>query len=259
LPLGEDRLIIGGVARRIHVKTALISGLLPLDATQAHHLRDVLRLDRGAAVEAFDDVGRTAPATVETCDAHHVILRVGNVAEPSAGQVLIVAAAIPKGDRADWMVEKLSELGVARFIPLITQRSVVHPRGQNKRDRWQRIATESAKQSRRSGVMEIGEVATLEGALKDEGGRMKDEAKGSRGNGLYLSPGGAPISSFILQPSSFLVIGPEGGFTDDEVRLMDDLGLTGVKLTGTILRVETAAVAAAAVVACLQQQSTNLS
>jgi 16S rRNA (uracil1498-N3)-methyltransferase len=66
-------------------------------------------------------------------------------------------------------------------------------------------------------------------------------------------------TSFVARASSLLLIGPEGGFTDDELRLMDDLGLTGVKLTGTILRVETAAVAAAAVVACLQQQSTNLS
>jgi 16S rRNA (uracil1498-N3)-methyltransferase len=190
-----------------------------------------------------------------------VILRVGAVAEPAAGQVLIVAAAIPKGDRADWMVEKLSELGVARFIPLITHRSVVHPKGHNKRERWQRIATESAKQSRRSGVMEIADVATLEGVLtvKDEGGWMKDEAPGE-GARFYLSPTGASLTtSFVARASSLLLIGPEGGFTDDELRLMDDLGLTGVKLTGTILRVETAAVAAAAVVACLQQQSTNLS
>jgi 16S rRNA (uracil1498-N3)-methyltransferase len=244
-------LIIPSVARRIHVKTALRSGLLTLDATQAHHLRDVLRLDTGATVEVFDDTGNTAAATVETCDPHHVVLRVGDIIAAAIGHEIVVAAAVPKGDRADWMIEKLSELGVSRFIPLITQRSVVQPKGQNKLDRWQRIATESAKQSRRAGVMEIGEIMTLERVVE-----VKDE--GRKAAMIYLSPSGIPISSsssFLLHRSSFLLVGPEGGFTEDELALMDRRGLTGVKLTGTILRVETAAFAAAAVVACMQQQA----
>ena len=76
------------------------------------------------------------------------------------------------------MVEKLSELGAAAFIPLITARSVVHPEGRGKRDRWQRLATESAKQSRRVGVMRIEELTKLEDALA-----------AAAGAGWYLSPG----------------------------------------------------------------------
>jgi 16S rRNA U1498 N3-methylase RsmE len=109
--------------------------------------------------------------------------------------------------------------------------------------------------------MTIGEVVTLEKLLEleDEGERMKEEGNAGDGgaNWVYLAPDGVAItsvSSFILHPSSFLLIGPEGGWTDGEIVMMQDRGLTGVRLTTTILRVETAAIAAAAVVACLQQQ-----
>jgi 16S rRNA (uracil1498-N3)-methyltransferase len=146
------------------------------------------------------------------------------------------------------MIEKLSELGVSRFIPLATARSVVLPTGQNKRDRWVRIATESAKQSRRTGVMQIDELTPLSKVvdLRAEGQMV-----------FYLSTAASAtsISSFSLHPSALLLIGPEGGWTPDEIALFESHHLTGVKLTATILRVETAAVAAAAVVACsLQSQ-----
>jgi 16S rRNA (uracil1498-N3)-methyltransferase len=84
-----------------------------------------------------------------------------------------------------------------------------------------------------------------------------DRAITSAHGGAYLStkPGTASISSFTLHPSSFLFIGPEGGWTDEEIAAFEQAGLTGVKLTATILRVETAAVAAAAILACFGQSS----
>src|SRR5262249_28805891 len=149
----------------------------------------------------------------------------------------------PKGERADWMIEKLGELGVNRFIPLAAARSVVLPKGQGKYERWKRIATESAKQSRRVGVMQIDELTEISAALA--------------GGGFYLSTrdDATPLVSIEhsqLRNPRFL-IGPEGGWTDEEIESFKIAGLTGIKLTATILRVETAAVATAAIVACLQQ------
>jgi 16S rRNA (uracil1498-N3)-methyltransferase len=138
------------------------------------------------------------------------------------------------------MIEKLSEVGVSGFIPLATQRSVVLPGGTNKRQRWERIAIESAKQCHRRGVMQLGDLTPLAGAMT---------------SGWYLSPDprAVPIVQPLAElkvPELRLFIGPEGGWTDEERGAFDAAGLTPVRLTDTILRIETAAVAAAAVVMC---------
>jgi 16S rRNA (uracil1498-N3)-methyltransferase len=246
-------LTIDRVTRRIHLGTALRSGACALDAAQAHHVRDVLRLGVGHVIEVFDDAGNFAQAIIETCDARNVSVRIDAIEPKRESATIVIASAIPKGDRADWMVEKLSELGVAWFIPLKTARSVVHPKG-GKLDRWRRIATESAKQSRRAGVMQIDDLTEF---AKIIGARSASPRRREGGAALYLStdPQAAPIlhllSSFIPPPSSLsFFIGPEGGWTDDEINLFHSQGLTGVKLTETILRVETAALAAA-VIACV--------
>ena len=167
LPACVPGLIIVRVARRVHVP-AVRPGELLLDASQAHHARAVLRLGDGATVEVFDDAGNVASGTLAFDGARGAIVRVERIdlsaAEAAAAEGLrwSVAAAVPKGERADWMVEKLSELGCAAFIPLAAARSVVLPEGRsNKRDRWARIAAESAKQSRRRGVMRIAELTPL--------------------------------------------------------------------------------------------------
>ncbi|HMB95908.1 MAG TPA: RsmE family RNA methyltransferase, partial [Tepidisphaeraceae bacterium] len=148
--------------RRIHVPSPLKIGTITLDKTQAHHLRNVLRLKTGAAIELFDDQGNLADATIQQCDADHVSMRIEQIQAGQSSRQIVIASALPKGERADWMIEKLSELGVHRFIPLATARSIVLPKGRNKQERWQRIATESAKQSRRAGVMQINELTPLE-------------------------------------------------------------------------------------------------
>jgi 16S rRNA (uracil1498-N3)-methyltransferase len=157
------------VTRRIHV-LRLSSGEIALDKSQAHHLRDVLRLKIGSSIELFDDAGNVADAVVTQLDPTGVSVRVETIRQAQPGGELIVASAVPKGDRADWMIEKLSELGVSRFIPLQTERSVVHPTGSGKRDRWARIATESAKQSRRAGVMQIDDLTTVDKLLPRDTG-----------------------------------------------------------------------------------------
>src|SRR6202011_2416558 len=133
-----------------------------LDPSQARHAREVLRLPDGHPVEVFDDQGIVGTGVLVFEGPRDALVRVQQTSAEKPPATWSVASAVPKGERADWMVEKLSELGAAAFIPLIAARSVVLPEGRNKRERWVRIATESAKQSHRPGVMRIDELSPLE-------------------------------------------------------------------------------------------------
>ena len=229
--------------RRVHL-SLVTAGSIALPADEAHHIRDVLRLVEGEMLELFDSHGNLATATIKHINSANVVVLVEAVQTTVASSGLIVASAIPKGDRADWMVEKLSELGVARFVPLAAERSGTLPGGKNKLERWERIAIEAAKQSRRAGTMSIGPLTPLDDFLK------------SAPQGWYLSTAAdaIPARQAVDQIQSeipTLVIGPEGGWTDAEISKMNAAGLRGVGLTSTILRVETAAVSAAALVRCM--------
>lgn len=247
------------------------AGDIPLAADEAHHARHVLRLKEGAEVEIFDDEGTMARGVLSLGVNGGVIVRVESMDKEAAGTIVpsfqwTIASAIPKGERADWMIEKLSELGVSSFIPLAAARSVVLPEGKNKRERWIRLAIESAKQSRRRGVMRIEKLMSV-GEVID---RIRGSGVGDRGSdgisdrsptpdprppipGIYFStdPSAMPIADLLQGPapdSLMLLIGPEGDWTEQEHIDFKNAGLTGVSLMTTILRVETAAVAAAAIV-----------
>jgi 16S rRNA (uracil1498-N3)-methyltransferase len=229
--------------RRVFVDR-LAPGVLVLDAREAHHLRDVLRVQAGDSIELFDAGGRVASANVVTVSADGVRLAVGEIVATSAiasARVSVsVASAVPKNERADWLVEKLSEVGVSRWVPLQTARSVVHPAGTTKFDRWRRIAIESAKQSRRVGVMEIGELTPVESLSVDASTVV-----------LSTRPGCVPLATLVdRQRPALLLVGPEGGWTDAELDTLRARGVVEASLTPTILRIETAAVVAAGLCTC---------
>lgn len=234
--------------RRLHV-SQLSTGDVRLSEREAHHARDVLRLTAGDEVELFDDAGQTAHGVVREAHSSGVTIAVGTIRQVTRSMLRItVASAVPKGERADWLVEKLSELGVDRFIPLQTDRSVVLPTGKGKRDRWLRLAIESAKQSRRPGVMQIDELTPLHRVV---------QSIGANSIGWFFSTedeGAIPVGDAVQSLTSkeiMLLIGPEGGWASQEIAAMRERNLTPVRLTATILRVETAAIAAAAIVATM--------
>src|SRR5205823_9925786 len=143
----------------------------------------------------FDDGGAVADATIVQTRPQ-VVLHVATIEPCGGGFEFAIASAVPKGERADWMIEKLSELGCSRFVPLAASRSIVLPEGKNKRDRWLRIATESAKQSRRIGVMQIDDLTDVETFIA------------SHPTAFVLDPTGDPID--IHAQTIALLIGPEG-------------------------------------------------
>jgi 16S rRNA (uracil1498-N3)-methyltransferase len=218
--------------------------MVRLDAAQSRHLRDVLRIRPGEAVELFDGTGRTAPAKV--CRVEGAVeLEVGAIHEGQAAAIrLAIAAAPPKGSRADWLVEKLSELGVSAYIPLQSARTVVHPE-EGKLGRWQRLATESAKQCKRADVMRVLPPTQVKSLGIDPA--YAGWVKWCLSTRDALPPALAGLGS--LRPGGLLaLIGPEGGWTDTEEQFLSDSGFASVHLTSTILRIETAAITVAALV-----------
>ncbi len=232
--------------RRAFKADDLSSERVTLRGDEAHHALHVLRLSIGDEITLFDGRGLRATARITSVTGESLVADVLHRAAEQLTRVLIIATAIPKGERADWMVEKCAELGLSELIPLLCERGQVSP-GAGKLARWRRKADEAAKQSGQSRSMAVREPMALSAAL---------EACASGGPAWYGSPGvtrtlaqaiGECATGDAASRGASIWIGPEGGFSPDEVAQLERSGAQGVSLGGTILRVETAAVAAAAV------------
>jgi len=247
---GRDPFAIAGsdpLADRFFCPEPPTLGRVTLQGDEARHLARVRRVEVGQVVELFDGRGANFRAEVEDLGRGHVDLRVvgpKSQARPPA-LTLSLASAVPKGDRFDWLVEKATELGVARLTPLTTERSVVDPRSA-KLDRLRRVVVEASKQSRRDLLMELDRPIEWPALLKSAGADHR----------LLAHPGGRPIAGvggFRRGESALLAIGPEGGFSDLEVEQAISAGWQAVSLGPTTLRVETAALAASALLLALAE------
>ena len=181
-----------------------------LDGDEAPPLARGRRGGPGGRVVVFDGLGLSASAEVVAVDRGRVDLAIVGI-EPATdlGGSLVLATAVPKGDRFDWLVEKATELGVLRLVPIRSERSVVDPRP-TKLDRLRRAVIEASKQSGRSRPMEIAEQTAWADWL----------ASGSLGaaSRLLAHPGGGPVGPGLdLAAGVAVAIGPEGGFTEAEV------------------------------------------
>jgi 16S rRNA (uracil1498-N3)-methyltransferase len=207
-------------------------GEVVLDPEETRHMK-AQRLKPEEKVSVFNGKGTVGIGALDA-ECHVKIQEVHEV--PKGEFSLIIAVAVPKGERSDWMLQKLAELGVSTIIPLKTERSVVSPR-KAKQERWQRILIEACKQSKQAWLPELRPLSTIEEALKVEA-KLK----------LLLDPAGRPIRDALQQmPKHVLAfIGPEGGFTDEEKALLQKAGCMPVSLGKQVLRIETTAMAIAA-------------
>ncbi|MBW1990069.1 MAG: 16S rRNA (uracil(1498)-N(3))-methyltransferase [Deltaproteobacteria bacterium] len=210
---------------------------------QAAHAA-VLRLSPGEAVELFDGSGASWRAQVTSTAPGRMELWVEEkrpAGEASAIR-LHLALALVKTKRMDTAVRMAAELGVAGFHPLLCDRSVPRPRdAANRMDRWRKIAVEAAKQSTNNRVMEVFPPAGLEQLCQGTRDYALRVFFWERLAGPFFLPQDAPRKGDVLA-----VVGPEGGFAPREVRLLESEGLVPVGLGPRILRAETAAVAACA-------------
>lgn len=212
---------------------------IELDREQSHHARRVLRLRLGDVVELFDGLGRVGRGVIEkwTQGAQIRLSMVHDVAP--LVPAIEIATAIPKGSRADTMIEQLNQLGVARLIPLLTTHSVVNPRSA-KRQRFARVAAESAKQCGGAFIMKINEPSTVEQVVQLGHDTL-----------LITQPRSqAPpdlAANLTTAKRVLILIGPEGGWTDQEIQQVEKAGGRPWSVGPQVLRVETAAAMAAAV------------
>ena len=207
-----------------------------LDESESHHAMHVLRLKVGEEVELFDGSGASASASVADMTRKSVGLNVQTLfpSTPQQRPRLIVAAAPPRGDRLKSMVEKLTELGVDEFIPLRTVRSVIDPR-QSKLEKLRGTVIAAMKQSGRNRLMKVHETTEFSVVLR----------KASLANQLIhiAHPGEiSDVASTEETREAILLIGPEGGFTREEVLQATDYAATRISWPEGILRIETATV-----------------
>ncbi len=217
-----------------------------LVGSEAHHLANVLRLHKDDKVELFDGKGTLSLAAIENIARHQVTLRIESAKttpERKTGRI-IIAASIAKGERFDWLIAKCTELGADRICPIIFERTVKLPKNPRIVDRWLAIAIESAKQCKRLHLPRIDSPAALVQAIP----ALKAAYPAGRlvfGSPSPLSPALAATPFGTSDVIAF--IGPEGGLTDNEIRLLMQNAAQAIRLTDTILRIETAALAFAAI------------
>ena len=200
-----------------------------LSEDESRHAARVLRLKPGDRVALFDGRGREWTGEIAS-NSDRVTIRILEERRGKTGLGLTIAAACPKGKRLEFMVQKLAELGVSRFVPVRFERSVVKMTPA-KRERLERVASEASKQCGRADVLEIADEVGLSELT---------------GETVFLaSPEGSDTLASVATLPATVIIGPEGGLSPAEEEILSKA--VRVSLAPTILRIETAAIAAAAV------------
>ncbi len=225
------------MSQRFFVDAPIESDAASLAGPDAHHLANVMRAKPGDEVMLFDGNGCEFRAQVVKVHRATVDLAITARIEVNRelAAPLTLGVALPKGDRQRWLVEKAVELGVTRLVPLVTSRGVAQPTEQARR-RLQRAVIEASKQCGRNRLMEIAEPQAVENYVAR---LASDEC------GWLADPSGADMRTCLADGASprCIAVGPEGGFTDEEIAAARSAGWRVVSLGPRILRIETAAVA----------------
>jgi 16S rRNA (uracil1498-N3)-methyltransferase len=232
--------IVTRMSKRFYVNCPLAPGPVRIEGPEVHHLAGVVRLRPGDPVCLFNGGGHEFPATVVACSRHFVDLEVLGMESPhrEISFHLEIAAPLPKGDRGQFMLEKLTELGVAAYVPLRTARSVVHP-GEIRIEKLRRIVIEASKQCGRNALMQVAPLTEWTEYCSCEGTPQIR---------ILAHPGTTSDSNLTTIPANqdmVLAVGPEGGFTEGELGAAQEHHWRFVSLGPRILRIETAAVALA--------------
>ena len=214
-----------------------------LTGEHADHLVRVLRARVGQEFEiAAGDIVRRG--RVVTIREGRVEFQLDEEVTAASVTDVTLLLAIFKFDRMEWAIEKCAELGVSRIVPMIARRTDVHlaSSASKRAERWRRVALQAAEQSRRASPPEIGAPTKLQDAVNLGNGALRiilaESEKRSQLRDVLASH---------VEGKTLLAIGPEGGWTEDELGLFQNAGWISASLGSTILRAETAAIAATAI------------
>ena len=256
--------------KRIFLEEA-ISETVKITGSDANHLANSLRAQKGDKIIAVDKFGNTATLELVEFGADFILAkRVGDISKVDACRKKITLAdCLPKQNRFDDIVEKATELGVDKFEPLISDRTIARPgnfRAKTKLERWARVAKEAAEQCARDTLPEIGAIREISDWLKDiaptlghfaatKSGAKKFDGKGALLLFCYEKESEDNLAEILREfknsdgdKNIIILIGPEGGFSEREAREIKAAGGVSVSLGKTILKTDTAAIAALAIV-----------
>ncbi len=235
-------------APRFFCSTINQDSLIVISDIQFRHLSRVLRLKIGDSVELFDGRGTVAQAIIEeiTKNQAHLKVQTREVFNAPDKQRIVIASSMAKGQRFEMIVAKCTELGIDRIIPVIFERTVKQAESAAATRRFESIAVESAKQCGRIFLPAIDKPSSFEKALEN----LQAEYPKAKIIFGSLAQNAESIISFDFgSDDCFAFIGPEGGLTQAEEDLLKEINANPVRLTNTVLRIETAAISFASILA----------
>jgi 16S rRNA (uracil1498-N3)-methyltransferase len=217
------------------------SGVAHVEGAELHHMRTVLRLAVDARVSLLDPAGVEHRGVIERYERDRAVMRIESSSPPNTRSRIILAAAIIKGPRMDFIVEKAAELGASELWPLVCARGLVRSPGAERIARWRRLALSAAKQSQSPSAMEVRSPLGFDDMIRDV----------PPGTLAVICAQNAESLGEVIRrahPRAILIaVGPEGDFDDDERAKAAKLGFAAVGLGPNRLRSETAALAAVAI------------
>jgi len=231
----------------------ILNGSLSLNKEQSRHLRTVLRVQPGDSLELFDGAGRTCCASITQVEKNAIFISACGqpLLHPGPACAITLFACISKGKRMDWTVEKATEIGVARIVPVISERTIVRlsqADGENRTERWRRVAEDAARQCGTAWIPEISAplsfaqtLAILSESSPVFTAALTKEALPLR-DAIRRYPEPPPVAGWL--------VGPEGDFTAAELELLHRHPTHFVSLGANILRAETASLYGLCALSC---------
>ena len=228
-------------------KYSFKDNIINLDFDETKHLRNVLRLSSGEKIKVFDGVGREFLCEIEKIEKRQTILQIIEEISPSTPESdldLSMAVSLTKGDKFELVIQKAVELGVTKFVPIITKRcDVKFKNPEKKMERWQKIIVEASKQSGRARLMKIKKPKRFEEFIKNSASQRLS----GKVSLLFSERNGENFSRIYSAKKITAVIGSEGGWEDSEINFAKENGFQIITLRGRILRAETAAISIASI------------
>jgi 16S rRNA (uracil1498-N3)-methyltransferase len=213
-----------------------------IDEQDFHYLVNVRRFKINDEIMLFDGLGKSFSARILEISKNKISGKIISFSYKPQGKIVNLWTAIPKGDRFEWLIEKACELGIAALFPIIAARSAQTSFSENKKSRLKKIALSACSQCGRSDMMEIADPVDVKAAFKNAADmKIANILAWESEERLSLSE----LFEREKIEKANIFIGPEGGFENDEIDLAKSLNFITASLGENILRIETAAIAAA--------------
>lgn len=228
-------------------KELAINDEVTVSGEEAHHIIRVLRCRPGEVINISDGGNVESLGVISDIDTRDIKIRFKIVEQNKQKEIrpfITLLQGLPKGEKFDWILQKNTEIGVSKFIPVITERTVVNiapSKLKRRKERWEKIIAEAAKQSMRMDIPEIDKVMTFDSGLEEIKNHQLSIIPWEQEKKTSLKQIIRGVNKSISRIAVF--IGPEGGYSVDEVERAKKFGAVPVSLGPRILRTETAAMA----------------